>query len=320
MAHSNDDAGVRRALIAGIAANFGVAVAKFVAFFFTGSAAMFAESLHSVADSSNQALLFVGIKLSRKAPTESHPFGYAKERYFYSFVVALVIFLVGAVVAMYEGVQKIRHPHPMENVVWNYGALAIGFLFEAFALRIAWREFRHWRASSNESLLQSLRTAKDLALPTVLFEDSAALVGLVAAAVGVTMTQVTGNGVYDGIASIVIGVVLLGVSVFLTLESHSLLVGEAASPNDRRRVRAVVQEDPAVLGLIELLTLQRGPDSIVVALELHFADHLTVDDVEDAVRRLEKKIQAVVPAASHIFIEAGSFRRRGSHDPAPDGT
>lgn len=303
-------AGLRKALLAGIFANLGVAIIKFVAYAFTGSAAMLAEAVHSVADSSNQALLFLGIRRAARPASESHPLGHSTERYFWTFVVAINIFVLGALVAIYEGIEKILHPHPAENLWWSLGALSIAMVIEGFALRVAWTEFQHFRARSTGSLWQSLRSAKDLSLPTVLFEDSAALLGLLVAGVGTALTAWTQSGLYDGIASVLIGLLLLGVAWFLATESHSLLIGEAASPRDRRAIREAVESSPVVVELATLTTLHRGPRDLMVALEVDFRDDLTVPDLEREVSRLEDAIREKVPAAKAIFIEAKALMGR----------
>jgi len=299
---------LKKALIAGILANFGVAVAKLWAFAMTRSAAMLAEGLHSIADSSNQLLLLIGWKRSQRPASDSHPFGYGVERYFWTFVVSINIFLLGAVFAIYEGIQKILHPHEMENVIYNYIALGIGMVFEAYALRVAWNEFKHWRRTQKGSLWQALRDAKDLSLPTVLFEDAAALVGLLIATIGITLSQVLHLPVLDGVASVLIGVVLLVVAWFLSTESYSLLLGEGAGRSERRRIRTILHEEPCIHELLEMGTLQRGPDSMVVALTLRFKAGLQTREIEAAVKRLEERIKTEVPAATHIFIEVGSLR------------
>ena len=308
----HDDSGIRRALIAGIIANFGVAVVKFVAFSFTHSAAMLAESVHSLADSSNQLLLFVGLKRSKRPATASHPFGFTVERYFWSFVVAVNIFVIGAAVAIYEGIEKLRPPHEIENVMWNFAALGIAAVFETYALRVAWKEFSHWRSTQTGSLWSSLRKSKDLSLPTVLFEDSAALLGLLIATIGISLAQVLHMPQLDGVASILIGVILLGVAWFLAIESHSLLIGEAAPAEDQLRIRNFVGQDQAVERVLDMFTLQRGPNTIIVGLDLEFIDGLETGEIEVAVQRLEKGIKERVPAAKHIFIEASAFQRRST--------
>jgi len=300
--HHHDDRGIRRALTAGIFANLGVAVAKFVAFTATRSAAMLAESVHSVADSSNQLLLLVGLIRSKKAADRLHPLGYNVERYFWSFVVAVNIFVLGAVVAIYEGVHKLMDPHPPENAIWNFAALSLAVLFEGYALRVAWKEFQHFRRENPGSLWKNLRDAKDLALPTVLFEDTAALLGLLIAAVGIGLSVVTHNGVYDGLASIVIGVVLLAVAWFLATESHSLLIGEGASQKNRQAIVDLVEGDPDVDRIVELVTLQRGPRRIMVLANVEFGDQLDTAGVEAAVTRVRQTVLAAVPEASDVYL------------------
>ena len=240
----NHEKGVRRALLAGISANFGVAVVKFVAFLFTRSSAMLAESIHSVADSSNQALFFLGLARSKRPASVQHPLGYSKERYFWTFIVAINIFVLGAVFAIYEGIHRILHPEPLQNLAWSYAALGIAALFEGFALRVAYKEFKHWRSGQKSSLWRGIREAKDLSLPTVLFEDTAALLGLLIAAIGISLAAVTGHSYFDGVASVLIGAVLLAVAWFLATESHSLLMGEAATPHDEQEIREAVNATP----------------------------------------------------------------------------
>jgi cation diffusion facilitator family transporter len=304
----HDDRGIRRALMAGIFANLGVAVAKFGAYLATRSAAMLAESVHSLADSSNQFLLLVGLIRSKKAATELHPLGYNVERYFWSFVVAVNIFVLGAVVAIYEGVHKMMDPHPPHDPIWNFLALGLALVFEAYALRVAWVEFQHFRRENPGSLWQNIRDAKDLALPTVLFEDAAALLGIILAAAGIGLAVVTHNGVWDGLASILIGVVLLGVAWFLATESHSLLIGEGATRRDRARIHAVVLDDPDVEGIVELITLQRGPRRLIVLMDVDFRDDLDTGHLEETVARLRATVQTAVPAARDVYLSA---RRRG---------
>ncbi len=313
----NTNEGVVKALLAGIVANLLVAISKGIAFFFTGSSAMLAESIHSVADSSNQALLALGLKRAKKPASESHQFGYAMERYFWAFMVSLLIFLLGGGFALYEGIHKLSNPSPIRNVAWNYGALTFGILVESFALRVAYHEFQEIRAKNPGPILRVMRETKDPTIPTVLFEDSAAVFGLIVALIGVSLTYFTGNSNYDAIATIIIGVTLIAVAWFLARESHSLLVGEAASEADQKRIRQVVVDDEAVEDLIELLTLQRGPDSILIALKVDFVDDLYTRGVEDAIQRVEDGIRGIMPEATHVFIEASSFRskKRQSQDP-----
>ncbi|MEE9394363.1 MAG: cation diffusion facilitator family transporter [Planctomycetota bacterium] len=307
----HSDAGVIKTLIAGIVANMGLGIIKLIAWFFTQSSAMLAEALHSMADSSNQILLAVGLKRSKKVATEKHPFGFDKERYFWSFLVSLLIFLVGGAFAIYEGVHKVSHPTPVTNVKWVYIALGMGLFLEGFALRVAFIEFKHFRANNPGTFFQSLKDTKDPTLPTVLFEDAAALVGLIIALVGITIAYFTGNGIWDGAASILIGVLLVGVSWFLAVESHSLLVGESASRKDQATIREIVDSEPQVNECIELITLQRGPSQILVALTLDFQDDMKTQELETLIARIEDRIREKVYGANHIFIEVGSLRLRG---------
>ncbi|MCB9831185.1 MAG: cation transporter [Planctomycetes bacterium] len=303
-----DAKGVIKALIAGIAANLAIAICKFLAFLFTGSAAMLAESLHSFADTSNQGLLALGLKRGAIPPNEKHPFGHQKERYFWAFIVSLMIFLLGGAFAIYEGVHKLGSEEKLANVGWSYGALAFALVVEGFALRVAYREFQELRREQPGPLLQVLRETKDPTLPTVMFEDAAAVVGLLVALLGVTLTVITGDAIWDALASIVIGVVLVGVAFFLAVESHSLLVGEAASAQDQATIRRLAELDPAVERIVELLTLQLGPQSILIALTLDFRDDMRTEGIENSVLRLEESIRRDLPSARYIFVEAGSFR------------
>lgn len=308
-AHENNHGNVMRALIAGVVANLIVALTKLVASLITGSAAMMAEALHSTADSTNQALLALGMKRANRPATKEHPFGFGKERYFWAFIVALMVFLLGGAFAIYEGAHKLIHPEPVGDPLWNYIALSIAMVVEGYALRVAWLEFQHWREDNPGKLLDSLRHTKDPTLPTVLFEDTAALIGLIVAAVGITLSVVTGDPQWDAMASIAIGVVLLGVAGFLAVESHSLLIGESASPKDTSAIHESVMAHPQVEAIDELLTLHRGPNEIQVSFRVQFTDDLNTDAIEEAVLDLESRIRACVPAAQHIFIEAGAIKK-----------
>lgn len=301
---------IPKSLIAGIVANFLVAVSKMVAFVFTGSAAMLAESLHSAADSSNQMLLAVGIKRSIREPDESHPFGYSKESYFWAFIVAILIFLMGGAFAIYEGIHKFMDPEPMENVIWNYGALGLAMIFESYALRVAFLEFSEWRRHNPGGLLDNLRDTKDPTLPTVLFEDTAALAGLIVATVGIAVSQLSGDARWDGAASVTIGLILLIVAGFLARESHSLIIGEAASPKHKKMIRRIVGEDADVDAIGNILTLHMGPTHIMVALAVDFNDTLDTQGLEQTISRLDESIREAVPEAQHIFIEASSITKR----------
>jgi cation diffusion facilitator family transporter len=302
------DAGTTRAVLAALFGNLGVAVSKFVAWMLTGSSAMLAETLHSVADTGNQVFLLLGLRLGRKPPDERHPFGYGRERYFWAFIVALSIFSVGGLFSIVEGIRKINHPHPITNAFVSYIALGIAFALEAYVLRIAWKEFKHWRELNPGPLWRSLRTSKSPTILVVLFEDSAALLGILVAAIGITLTLLTDDSVYDGLASLVIGLILLAAAGFIGWRTRGLLIGEAASEADRERIRAAVAGVPEVARVLETLTLHLGPEDVLVNINVNFKDGLTTDDLERAVDAIETRIRAAVPTARRIFIEAESLR------------
>jgi cation diffusion facilitator family transporter len=294
--------------MAALFGNSGVAVSKLVAFFMTGSAAMLAEFYHSVADTVNQVFLLLGMRLEKREADEKHPFGYSRERYFWAFVVAVSIFGLGAVLSIIEGVSKISQPHEIRNPIVSYVALGIAFAFEAYALRIAWKEFQHWRADNPGPLLEALRTAKAPTILVVLFEDSAALAGIVVATVGISLTIVTGNGVYDAVASLLIGVILFLAAAFIGMRTRALLLGEAATDADRKRIRQAVESVPQVSSLIELLTLHLGPEDILINLNIEFADDLKTDEIEAVIDDIEGRIRNAVHGAGRIFIEADSLK------------
>jgi cation diffusion facilitator family transporter len=315
--HGHAPDGARKAVVAALIGNLGVAVSKLVAFFLTGSAAMMAEFYHSVADTVNQVFLLLGLKLGGRPADENHPFGYGRERYFWAFLVAVMIFVVGAVLSIREGIHKIAHPAPIRWPVVSFAALGIALLFESYALRIAWKEFSHWRERNPGPLLECLRKSKSPTILVVLFEDSAALAGILVAAVGIGLAMITGNSAWDGIASLVIGVILLLVAGFLGMRTRGLLIGEAATEDDRRRIREAVEAVPQVSNLVEALTLHLGPEDILVNLEVHFADGLDTDALEAAVDDIERRIREAVPAAKRIFIEAESIRGGLRRQPGP---
>jgi len=306
--HHDSEAAAKRAVIAALIGNTGVAAAKLVAFLFTGSAAMLAEFYHSSADTINQGFLLLGMRLEKRAPNEKHPFGYSRERYFWAFVVAVSIFGLGAVLSIIEGASKISHPHEIRNPIVSFIALGVAFVFETYALRIAWREFQHWRDRNPGPLLTALRTAKAPTILVVIFEDSAALAGILVAAGGISLTLLTGNGVYDAIASLLIGVILIFAAGFIGMRSRALLLGEAATDADRARIRSAVEGVSQVGSLLEMLTLHLGPEDILINLNIEFADDLRTDDIEAVIDEIERRIREAVPAAGRIFIEAESLR------------
>jgi cation diffusion facilitator family transporter len=305
----DSSSGAMRAVTAAFFGNLGVAVAKAVAFFMTGSSALLAEAYHSFADTINQVFLFVGLRLEKRPPDEKHPFGYGREQYFWAFIVAVSIFTLGGVLSIKAGIPKIQDPTRIpEEPIWSFAALGIAAIFESYALRIAWKEMQHWRARNPGSLLSGLLQSKAPTILIVLFEDSAALLGIVVAAVGVALSILTGSAIYDGLASIVIGVILLGVAIFIGLRIRGLLLGEAATKSDRDRIKKAVEGVPQVAALLDMLTLHLGPEDILVNLNVNFQDGLDTDSLEGVIDEIESRIRESVPSAKRIFIEAESIR------------
>ena len=293
--------GSRRAIVAAFAANLGIALAKFVAFLFTGAASMLAESVHSVADTGNQALLFLGSARARRAPTAEHPFGFGRERYFWAFVVALVLFSVGSLFAIREGLVKILHPHELESPGWAIAVLGVSIVLETISLVTA----RRSRSASRrgESWIEFIRHTKSPELPVVLLEDVGALAGLVFAFVGIGLAIATGDARFDAAGSIAIGVLLGVIAVVLAAEMKSLLIGEAASPRDVARIRAAMESAPHVGRVIHLRTLHLGPDDLLVASKVAFDPELDFAALAKVIDETERRVRAVVPAARLIFLE-----------------
>ena len=298
----------RRAIVAALAANLGIASLKFVAFLVTQSSSMLSESIHSVADTGNQGLLLIGRARARRPADEQHPFGYGALRYFYAFVVAFVLFSLGGVFSIFEGVDKLRHPHELESAVWAIGVLLGAMVLEGLSLRTAMGEATAVRPAG-ESWWQFIRHTKSPDLPVVLLEDAAALTGLVIALVGVVVADMTGDGRWDGVGSLAIGILLVGVAIVLVIEMGSLLVGEAARPEVVRRIRQAIETFPAVSRCIHLRTEHLGPDEIVVAAKVEFDLHLTVAELAATIDALEVEIRRVEPRATLIFVEPDVYRQ-----------
>ena len=298
--------GNRRAIVAALGANLGLAGAKLVGWGFTGASSMLAEAIHSFADTGNQALLLWGGASARRPATEDHPFGFARERYFWSFVVALVIFALGALFAVYEGVSKLVHPHEIASPAWAIGILGVGVAMESFSLRTAIVEARSRKGA--QSWWEFIRRTKSPELPVVLLEDLGALVGLAMALVGVTLAAATGEPRFDALGSIAIGALLAGIAFVLATEMRSLLIGEAATPEDRQAIRAALRETAPVQRVIHMRTQHFGPDQLLVALKVQFDPSLTMEGLADAIDLAEQGIRARVPAARLIFIEPDIYR------------
>jgi cation diffusion facilitator family transporter len=294
--------GGTRAIVAALAANLGIAVTKFVAFLLTSSSSMLAESIHSLADSGNQALLLVGGRRSRREATTEHPFGYGRERYIYAFIVAVVLFSVGGLFALYEGFHKVGHPEPIESWQWvPVLVLVVAIGLEGFSFRTAIKESNH--VKGDESWGQFIRRAKAPELPVVLLEDFAALIGLGLALLGVGLTLLTDDGVWDGIGTLAIGVLLVTVAIVLAVETKSLLLGEAASPADVAAIRAALQAGPSVERIIHMRTLHLGPDELLVAAKIAVRHDDTAAEVARAINAAEARIRDAVPIARVIYLE-----------------
>lgn len=297
-------------VVVALAANLGIAVAKFVAAALTGSSAMLSEAIHSLVDTGNQALLLLGIKRSQQPADAVHPFGYSRELYFWGFVVAVLLFSLGAGVAIYEGVEKLVDPRPVTDPLVNYTVLAIAFVLEGISAHKAISEFNHRRG--NVPALLALRASKDAALFTVLLEDIAALIGLTIAAAGIAISDVTGSPTADGYASILIGLLLGAVAAFMSVEIRSLIVGEAASPTVRRDIQEAVLAEVGpgrpIRAVNEIRTMHLGPNDILVVASVDFEDDETAAAIEAATSRIEATIRTHTPAVRRIFIEGQSAR------------
>jgi cation diffusion facilitator family transporter len=290
-----------KAVIAALVANAGIAVAKFVGFLITGSASMLAESIHSVADSGNQGLLLLGGKRARKHADDQHPFGYGRERYFWAFVVALVLFSLGGAFAIYEGVSKIRHPHEVDAPSVAVGILFFAIILESLSFRTAIREANHVRGEAG--WWQFVRRSKNPELPVVVLEDLGALVGLVLALGAVGATLATDDPLWDGIGTLSIGVLLSVIAVILAVEMKSLLIGESANARMQESIRAAIEAEPSVQRLIHLRTQHLGPEELLVGVKVHFVGDLTVPELAGAVNRVEAGVRLAVPEARIIYIE-----------------
>jgi cation diffusion facilitator family transporter len=293
-------AGGSKAVVAALSANLGIAVIKFVAFAITGSSSMLAEGVHSVVDSGNQGLLLRGGAKSRRAATESHPFGYGRDRYVYGFLVALLLFSAGGLFALYEGVEKVRHPHDIDEPIVAIVVLAIGLVLESFSLRTAVTESKHLKGT--DSWAGFIRHAKNPELPVVLLEDTAALIGLLFAFIGVGLAALTDEAIWDGVSTCAIGVLLIVVAVVLVIETKSLLLGESAAPVEVRAIEAALI-GTGVDRVIHLRTMHLGPDELLVGAKIAVPLSATFGDVATAIDAAEARVRAAVPAARVIYLE-----------------
>ncbi|MEU5525360.1 cation diffusion facilitator family transporter [Micromonospora chersina] len=294
--------GGTKAIIAALAANVGIAVTKFIAFLLTGSSSMLAESIHSVADSGNQGLLLLGGRRAKREATPEHPFGYGRERYIYAFIVAIVLFSVGGLFALYEAYHKAQHPEPITSWQWvPVAVLVIAIGMESFSFRTAIQESNHIRG--NQSWVRFIRRAKAPELPVVLLEDFGALIGLVFALFGVGMTLITGNGMWDAAGTAMIGVLLVIIAITLAIETKSLLLGEGAERHDLAKIAQAVTEGPEVERIIHMKTLYLGPEELMVAAKIGVPACETAEEVARGINAVEARIRAAVPIARVIYLE-----------------
>jgi cation diffusion facilitator family transporter len=291
----------RVAIFAAIAANLAIAVTKFIAAFFSGSSAMLSEAIHSLVDTGNGALLLVGVRQSQKPYDATHPFGHGKELYFWPLIVAILVFSLGGGMSVYEGITHIVHPH-RGDPTWSYVVLGLAFAFESVSALLAFKAFR--KELKGAGVLATIRASKDPTTFTVLFEDSAALAGLIVAFLGILLGDLFDNPYLDGIASIVIGLILACVAVFLAYETKGLLIGEGVDPETLQSIRSIAAEDGAVQQVKKSLTMHFGPHEVLLAIDIEFKQHLSATEVADAINRVEAAIRARHPDIRHIFIEA----------------
>lgn len=305
----------KKAIYGAIIANTAIAISKFIAAFFTGSASMLSEGIHSLVDTGNGVLLLFGIQRSKRPADDKHPYGYGNEVYFWSFVVAILIFALGGGIALYEGIIHLKHPKPMENVMWNYVVLTLALIFEGSALRVALKEFNVTRGK--KSFLKGLVDSKDTSTAAIVIEDSAALIGLLIALVCVALGQLTGIVYFDGLGSVLIGLLLIAVSLFFAVECKDLLVGEGLIEEDLDKVRKILAEEPNITAHKRPLSLYFGPQEVLLNLDVHFMKNLTSDEIEVTVDRIEANIKKELPTVNRIFIEAETIKSTKKNQKPP---
>jgi cation diffusion facilitator family transporter len=300
--------GSTRAIVAAMVANLGLAIAKFVAYLATGSSSMLAEAIHSVADTSNQGLLILGGRRAKREATPEHPFGFGRERYFWSFVVALVLFSMGAVFALYEGFHKLQHPEPLKNMSWAIGVLLVGVALETFSLRTAVVEARELKRGAG--WWEFIRHSKSPEIPVVLLEDCGALFGLMLALIGVGLVTLTGDPRWDGVMTMAIGALLGLIAVVIAVEMKSLLIGESAGDETQAEIRDALEGHDQVDRVIHMRTLHMGPDQLLVAAKVEFDEQLCVADLARVIDEAEAVVRERVPIAVRIYLEPDLHRQR----------
>ena len=293
--------GGMRAVVAALLANLGIAISKFIAFAFTGSSSMLSEAIHSVADSGNQVLLLIGSKRSKKPADAKHPFGYGRRRYVYAFVVSIVLFLVGGLFSLYEGLHKFQHPEELSDAWIAFLVLGIAIVLESLSFRTAMKEANH--ARGKRSLVAFIRDVRQPELPVILLEDLGALCGLVFALFGVTLAVVTGDGRWDGIGAMAVGTLLVVIAVFLAFEMAAMLVGEGALPEEDARIRAALEASPLVERVIHLRTLHVGPDELLVGAKIAIRHAESAAGIAAGIDDAERRLREAVPTATYVYLE-----------------
>jgi cation diffusion facilitator family transporter len=293
--------GGNKAVLAALGSNLAIAVSKFVAWGVSGSSSMLAEGVHSIADSGNQILLLIGGSRSRRAADDEHPFGYGRERYVSGFLVSIVLFTAGGLFAVYEGVEKIEHPHTIDDWYWPIGVLVFAIFAEGFSFRTAVRESRH--SKGEQSWLRFIRTAKAPELMVVLFEDFGALIGLVFALLGVLLSVLLHDGVWDGVGTLMIGLLLVSIALMLSVETKSLLLGEAAAPDVIARIRAALVDGEMVTRVIHMRTMHLGPEELLVGAKIAVRPEVTAAEVAAAINAAEARVRAAEPTARVLYLE-----------------
>jgi cation diffusion facilitator family transporter len=300
----------KTAILAAIVGNLAIATTKFIAAGFTGSSAMLSEGIHSLVDTGNGGLLLLGVRKSKKPPDATHPFGHGKELYFWSLIVAILVFALGGGMSVYEGVTHLAHPYHSPDPTWNYVVLGFAIVFESVSFYLALKAFR--KEMGNQGVWQTVHASKDPTTFTILFEDTAALLGLLVALVGIFLGHQLNNPYLDGVASITIGLILGVVAGFLAYESKGLLIGEGVNQQTLDSIRAIAQADAAVVKVRKALTMHFGPQDVLLTLDIQFQKELTASEIAAAVDHLEKKIRDRHPEINHIFIEAKSLSKHES--------
>jgi cation diffusion facilitator family transporter len=299
----------KRAVFAALAANLAIAIFKITAALISGSSSMLAEGYHSVSDTFNQVLLLIGIRRGQRAPDHDHPFGHGKAQFFWSFLVAVILFGVAGTLSIREGIHKLNHPEPISHLWLNYLAIFFAMAFEFSALRLALKSLiKESREEHHKNFWQAIRQSKNPITLTVLFEDSLAILGLLVAGVGITLVKLTGRLVFDAASSILIGLLLMGFAVFLALETKKLLLGEAVTSFKRARILSAVESFPEVERVVSLKTMHLGPEEVLVTLELSYRDELNIPQLEELNDRIERSIRDVIPRAQ-VYLEAENLSK-----------